>query len=159
MMKVRNFDQKKKFTCIFQSSDFSHLKVFFFLLEKKMSADSIASPNLPHFAGLNWRLDVPRASRASVASGNTSIPEPVYSLRLSLAHIEPGCFDKNSSSSSSQSESKSEEQQQQSTSSARVEDVAFSCTPETLIALAEAVEAAVNQSEQAPYRRILRLIR
>lgn len=144
----------------------------------------VATPTLPHLAGVTWRLDVPRASRSSAAQPQSSAegPCPVYSVRLSLAHIHPTAF----SASARQSvkpqqqqqqaaddggEEKQQQQQQEAAAAgsegvptqqmmqARLEDVAFSCTPETLLALADAIEAAVKQSEQGPYRRILRLIR
>ena len=136
-------------------------------------AFDISSPALPHFAGLNWRLDVPMASRSSSAQPKgEGKAHPVYSLRLSLAKMEPNAFSatpndsnnndgeggKKDKKSSSKSSTK-EESEKVTSVTAKIEEVAFSCTPETLLALADSVEAAVKQSEQAPYRRILRLIR
>ena len=134
-------------------------------------AFEVASPNLPHFAGLNWRLDVPRASRASASNPQgLNKTEPVYSIKLSLAQLQPGALDeyKNTTTTSdkktTKNESKSsandeEEDEGKSTSVAKIQDVAFSCTPETLLALADAVEDAVKQSEQPPYRRVGRMIK
>ena len=129
-------------------------------------AFDLSSPALPHFAGLNWRLDVPMASRASSSQPKgEGKAHPVYSLRLSLAKMEPSVFSASKNedgSSKDDDESKSKSKDESAVVSscvAKIEEVSFSCTPETLLALAESVEAAVKQSEQAPYRRILRLIR
>ncbi len=133
-------------------------------------AFNLSSPALPHFAGLSWRLDVPMASRASASQPKGEGKAlPVYSLRLSLASMEPNAFsattaeksvDEDQSTTTTSKSSQKEENGEKVTSvTAKIEEVSFSCTPETLLALAESVEAAVKQSEQAPYRRILRLIR
>lgn len=146
--------------------------------QKKMNATDVASPTLPHLAGVAWRLEVPRASRASAALPQSAAegPSPVYSVRLSLAHVHPTPFaatakgtNSTASSASADAESaansgdnnnnKTDGAKQQPLMQVKLEDVSFSCTPETLLALADAIEAAVKQSEQAPYRRILRLIR
>ncbi len=122
-------------------------------------ASQIASPTLPHFAGLTWRLDVPRASRSSATrpQGDAG-PAPVYSLRLSLAHVAPAVFDA-SPPLGDDGATHSSPHTAVAEPAVRVEDVCFACSPDTLLALADAVEAAVKQSEQGPYRRILRLIR
>jgi hypothetical protein len=140
-----------------------------------MKATDASSPTLPHLAGVTWRLDVPRASRSSAAAPQslTEGPSPVYSVRLSLAHVHPtpfsatakGTNNNGGEAAAAAGDDQQQQQQQQSaatkqaTVQAKLEDVSFSSTPETLLALAEAIEAAVKQSEQAPYRRIHRLIR
>ena len=138
-----------------------------------MKADEVASPTLPHFAGLTWRLDVPRASRATASTPSRDTPaghRPVYSLRLSLAHMQPtpmtaspplnvAAATADAAADDDASTAQSPAGAAATATRAVIEDVAFACTPETLLALADAVDAAVKQSEQAPYRRILRLIR
>jgi len=103
-----------------------------------MFAVDAATHALPHFAGLSWRLDVPRASRANAAL--TAVP--TYSVKLTLAEVHPSSVEP-----------------AVSPAAVKLRDVTFSCPPETLVALATAIEAAVRQSEMPPYRRVARMIR